>query len=203
MIKGNFEVKLKLNRQDVEDFCRKYQYSMHMIFDATYEYASARCCIINGFFTGFILACQSIEKILKSIYYIETEKKAGNLHDLYRLKEKLKKHRDYELEKYDSLFKELYKHYQSRYYDNPNGIKNKMISQEKLDEIDELWLSLVEILPMPVEVKYRSLPYVLLCEPKHEACRKWIMTYNNFLKNRIENIEKCYKEVLDHLYPSN
>jgi len=194
---------LKLNRQDVAKYCSEHQYSMLMINDATYDYIAARCCIINYLFPGYILACQAIEKMLKGIYYVVTKIKPPNIHNLYDLKEELKNYQDFHLDSYDHLLKELFGHYQSRYFDNPNGVTSKEISQEKVDEIDEIWFHLIEILPFPDEVKYRSGTYSILCGRKSNKSnkdREWIVKYNNLLKKRIEIIEKRHNEVYNHLY---
>lgn len=195
--------RFKLSKKDVRDFCYKKQYATMMFDTASNDYIASRCCILNKLVSaGLILSCQSIEKILKAFIFLETEEKLKEGHDPFELKEKLKEVKDYKLDKFDDLLKRLYGHYQSRYYNNKNHSKIK--SSKEIDEIDELWVYLIEIFPVPDEVKYRLMFFARLFEKR---CRKYLLDYywieknNKALAKKIKEMELKYKAVFQHLYP--
>ena len=195
---------LKLSRKGVSDYCIKNQYATMMFGTASDDYVSARCCILNALFPGFGLACQAIEKILKAFIYLETGEesklKYSDKHKPFELKEELKKVKDHGLDKYDDLLKILHEHYQSRYYENPTS--GRGASSKELVEIDNLWVYLVEILPMPDEVKYRMKFFHDLCDADariywHDY--EWLIQNNKALIPKLANIEKRYEEVKKQL----
>lgn len=199
--------KLKLSNKESLDYCAKNQYASMMFFNATDDYIAARCCILNGLFSGFILACQSIEKILKSLIYLETGKatnlKRQDKHNPFKLKEELQKAKDYKLDKFDALLKRLFDYYQRRYYDNKTSGRGACCGPE-LDEIDKLWIYLVERMPIPDEVKCRSKFFTDLFD---EGLREWQCDYywiirsNKALVRKTEGMKTRYKQVINHLYP--
>ncbi len=65
-IKSFWDMVLTLSRQDVEDFSRENQYAMMMFMDAGFDYNAARCCVLNALHSGFRLASDSVEKLLKA-----------------------------------------------------------------------------------------------------------------------------------------
>ena len=101
------------------------------------------------------------------------------------------------------ILNKLNSHYQSRYYDNPNNNTN-CVPTADLKELDDLWIYLVENIPMPVEVKFRSGTYVYLCQPGiKDLWGYWLLLNNPLLQDRIEVIQKTNNEVLNHLYSNN
>ena len=102
------------------------------------------------------------------------------------------------------MLKTLYDHYQSRYHDNPTS--GRGASSEELVGIDELWLHLVDRLPMPDEVKYRMKFFADLCDENsrmHWRNYYWLTERNQALKPKLPGIEGRYEEVLAHLYPES
>ncbi len=173
-------------------------------FSANQDYVAARFCILNGFFSGFTLASQAIEKLLKAIIYLETSEEMKSSHNLYGLKEKLKKIKDYSLDGFDLTLKKLYDHYLSRYHEDTPSIHadgSSGASSQELDLIDELWFTLVEKFPMPDEVKYLMALFNDLFEPNPYWLNGVWLTKNNssFDKRKSVLLEK-YIEVRKHLY---
>lgn len=197
-----YKLKQPLHREQVREFARKNQYAMLMAHDATQYYIAARCCLLNRLFVGLTLAAEAVERLLKGFIYLETGQKLNvkgkDAHNPFALKEQLKRARDYKLDKYDDLLKRLYSYFQDRYYDNPNRSMKK--STGELIEIDELWSKLIDLLPMPEELKFRSGTYVMLFEDKdHEG--KLLLQNNKFLIQQFPTLEKRYKKVMNILYP--
>jgi len=176
-----------------------------MFMSASDDYIASRCCILNGLFSGFVLACQAIEKILKVFVYLETREKTkltkNDKHNPFKLKEELQKVKKYGLDKFDGLLQKLYDHYQCRYYDNE--VSGQGASSSELDTIDELWVYLVEILPIPDEVKYRLKFFTDLFNEnsKKYGTNYWAEKNNKALAEKIQEMESGYKAVLHHLYP--
>lgn len=158
-----------MKKSEIDNFCRKNQLAMLMLHQADQDYMASRCCILSGLFSGFILACQAIEKTLKAFICLSGGV-SGSSHSPLTLKNTLKGLHDFDLDKHDDLLNRLYAHYQRRYPDNSDG--STSMSTTELVEIDELWIELKEKLPMPPEVKYRTLFYTTLYH-EHRAS-SWI-----------------------------
>jgi hypothetical protein len=196
---------LALTRAEAQEFARKNQYAMTMFMTASSDYFACRCCILNGLSSGFRLASEAVEKLLKASIFLRTgtqsRLKGHDRHNPYRLKEELKSaHVDSTLDGYDPLLKKLHDHYQSRYPDNQTT--GRGASGEELAEIDVLFLYLVETLPMPDEVKYRSAFFAWLCD--EDSRRNWRNYYwavegNQLLQGKMLLIEAKYQQVLKQL----
>ena len=197
------KIKQPLQRKQAREFAHKNQYAMLMVHDATQYYIAARCCLLNHLFVGLTLAAEAIERLLKGFIYLETGHKPGikrkDAHNPFMLKEQLKKVNDCKLDQYDDLLKRLYSYFQDRYYDNPDRSMKK--STGELIEIDELWSMLIDLLPMPDELKFRSGTYVMLFEDKNRG-GKLLLQNNKFLASQLPALEKRYKKVMNTLYPS-
>jgi len=193
-----------MNRNETQRYCAENQYAVMRFFNACNDYVAARCCILNGLFPGFTLASQAIEKMLKACIFLESKKELKRDHNPFRLKEDLKKIKDYELDKYDNLLKKLYDHYLARYYENnvkQDGYGTSGASSEELTKIDELYLELVNKLPIPDEVKYRTKFFTDLFENNpYWNNQYWITVKNQALKKQITTMKKRYREVFRHLY---
>ena len=112
-------------------------------------------------------------------------------------------HNDPQLDKYDSLLQVLFDHYQSRYYDNV--VSGRGGTSEELPQIDDLFIYLVETLPMPDEVKYRTMFFAILCEERirqNWRSYEWATLHNRALQGKLDDINRKYKEVQNHLYPT-
>lgn len=122
------------------------------------DYVASRCLILNVlFFSGFPLFSQSVEKMLKAFIYLETGQpttlKRADRHNPYLLKEELQQRRDYGLTQFDTILKKLYGHFQQRYHDNPD--RSNGMGGNELDGFDGLWMHLFEVVPFPIQIKYR------------------------------------------------
>lgn len=185
----------------VRDWGVKNSYANMQFFSASDDYVSARCCILNGLFSGFSMASQAIEKLLKAIIFLESGEKMKTGHNPFLLKEKLKKIQDYKLDKYDSILKKLNDHYLRRYYDNTPTYNTNGASSDELIEIDELWFDLVEKMKMPDEVKYRMKFFGELLQPNpYFYTEFWLKRNNKKFKKMKKSLTKRYKEVFKHLY---
>ena len=54
-----------MTKEEVFKFFHEKQYAGMTLFVADHDYAAARCNILNGLSSGYVLACQAIEKTLK------------------------------------------------------------------------------------------------------------------------------------------
>ncbi len=193
---------LSLSREEVMNFCRKNQSALLMFGQAGEDYISSRCLLLNNLLTGLTLSSQAIEKILKSFILLEdgvsTKLKGKDLHNPFKLKEELKNKRDYRLDKFDNLLKKLYGHYQSRYFDNKDSSKVK--STDELNDVDELWIYLIKIIPLPEEVKYRTSFFTTLFKDTFNTAY-FIRERNQAISNDLGEMKKKYFQVFNHLYP--
>jgi HEPN domain-containing protein len=199
---------LTMTKPEVNHYARTNQYAMMMLLVAGSDYFASRCCILNMMSSGFRLASEAAEKLLKAYIFLETKEptklKGNDRHDPYSLKEELQsalKARDTELDNFDGLLHKLFGHYQSRYPDNKG---QGPASSEELPQIDELFIYLIEKLPMPDEVKYRSGFFTELCDSNARQFWRnyyWATERNSLLQTKMPMIEQRYKEVFEHLYP--
>ena len=176
-----------------------------MFCGAGNDYAAARCLILNRLIaSGFPLFSQSVEKLLKSIIFLQTGKKPNlkglDRHNPYALKQELQQAADYDLDKYDAVLQTLYGHFQQRYFDNED--QSKHMSTGELDGLDELWMHLFERTPFPVEVKYRLMFPVILFEQNALAVmptyRHWVLSQNKTIASKLLEMEVAYRAVEDH-----
>jgi hypothetical protein len=179
---------------------------MMMFMGAGHDYFSCRCCILNGLSSGFRLASEAVEKLLKAFIFLQTGARpllrGKDRHNPYLLKEELRASRpDPMLDSHDDQFHKLHDHFLSRYYDNPTT--GKGASADELPLIDELFLHLVETLPMPDEVKYRCAFFADLCEENDRQYWRnyhWALERNELLQRKMPSIERTYRQVRTHLY---
>ena len=199
-------MELRLTNEESMNFSREHSEAMLLSMQAIEDYVSARCCIFNNLFTGLTIASQAIEKMLKAIIYMETKQKfkvkGNDRHKPFKLKEELKQAKDYNLDRFDDLLKRLYGYYQARYPDNDD--KNKQLLLSDINEIDELWIYLIEIFPAPDEVKYRNVFFsCLFYNPsKRLGYHKWLKFNNKALQTKLPKMKKRYNQVVRHLYPN-
>jgi hypothetical protein len=198
---------LELSRADVQAYARANQYATMMFFSAGDDYVASRCLILNALGAGFGLFAQSVEKLLKACIFLETGNKTKlkglDKHDPYKLKQELQAKADYSLDKYDNCLKNLFGHFQRRYFDNKD--QSKGASSTELEEFDELWLCLLDKIPIPVEVKYR-LKFLadLFDEVSLEhlpSYRYWATLNNKAIAGKMQQMEETYIAVKKHLYP--
>jgi hypothetical protein len=179
-----------------------------MFMSASDDYCACRCCILNMLSAGFRLASEAIEKMLKAFIYLQTgsptKLKRNDKHTPYLLKQELgETYHDQRLDSFDLLLRRLFDHYQTRYFDNPRS--GEGASSEELPQIDDLFIYLVQNLPMPDEVKYRSKFFADLFDSnarKYWRNHHWLVEQNLALHSKMKTMEDRYQHVLMHLYPS-
>lgn len=169
---------------------------------AVEDYAAARCCILNGRFSGFVLAQQAVEKLLKAYLICSrpgTSRWVGkgpglspkvldevnSGHDLLahaRLVDC-----DYPAmsieHQHGDLLERLSRRFQAKYPDEPRQIGST--SGAELDELDELLVGLFLRLPIHANLRWRmglfsaALPLV---HPNYysdsHGLAQWIATRN-------------------------
>jgi hypothetical protein len=198
-------MRLTLTNREVGEYARSNQYAMMMFASASEDYFASRCCILNMLSSGFRLASEAVEKMLKAFIYLATGQKStlrGNdRHNPYLLKQELTAtHPDKTLDNFDTLLKKLHNHYQRRYFDNPTS--GEGASSEELRQIDELFVYLAETMSMPDEVKYRSRFFADLCDEnarRYWRHHHWATERNQALQGKMPLIESNYRQVLQHL----
>src|ERR1041385_171817 len=200
-------VAFTFTKKDVMEYGSKHGYAQMMFVGAGDDYVAARClCFNNLVWSGFPLFSQSVEKFLKAIIFLETKQrttlKGPDKHNPYALKRELSRSADYDLDKYDAALKQLYGHFQHRYFDNINQ-SNGMNPQE-LEGFDELWMHLFEKISFPIEVKYRLLFLSMLFDEKAlrlmPSYRHWAIYQNKAIARKLNEMEATYKAVKLHLY---
>ncbi len=195
-----------MTKEQVADYAHDNQYAMMMFMGASWDYVAGRCCVLNKLYPGYRLMSEAAEKLLKAFIFLKSGARStlrrNDRHNPYRLKQELRTvHPDPKLDSFDDLLQRLYDHFQSRYYDNPTS--GRGASSNELDQIDDLFIYLVETLPMPDEAKYRSTFFTGLCSPdmrRHWRHYHWTTESNRALQGKMEPIERKYKQVFEHLY---
>lgn len=187
---------LTLNRNGINEFARKNQSAMLLIHQATEDYISARCLLLNGLMPGLTLASQSIEKYLKGFLLLRdnTINPRQFSHNLVDLFDNLKIISNFNWDTYDNLISRLRGHYQARYPDNHD--RSMSMSTVELIEIDQLAINLVEQMPMPDEVKYRSGLYVEVTDSNFTPIN-WAIKQNQAIN--LSKIVQRSNEVKKHL----
>lgn len=201
------ESTLRLNQKEVAEYGAKNAYAQMMFVSSAEDYISSRCLIFNTLTTGFSLYAQASEKFLKALIFLETGKKPRlgrfNRHNPYKLKLQLQEYQDYDLDRFDGPLQRLHGHFQTRYYDNAD--QSERMSSEEFDEFDELWMHLFDLVPFPIEVKYRlKFPVEILDKRTVKfwpSFRYWATVNNKFLApEKINRMKEIYLAVNQHLY---
>ena len=93
MIQGVTKMTLTLTREEANKFSSDNHDAMLLIHQATDEYISARCLLLNGLFPGLILAAQSVEKYIKGFILLvdRTKNLRSFSHNFNKLFDELKK----------------------------------------------------------------------------------------------------------------
>jgi len=189
-----------MTRCEHKKYCHENQDALMFLYNADTDYEAARCCILNGLFSGFMLASQAVEKFLKALIVFKC-KKVKNIHDPFKLKECLKKVENYDIDRYDDLLKKLSDHYKARYYNNKADYQTNGACSGELVDLDNLWISLKEKMPFPNEVKFRTKFFSdLFDESPYWKNKFWIREKNSSLSDKILLWEKIYKEIQDKPY---
>ncbi len=187
--------KLRLSKEEMIDFTKKNKLARMMFSQAGEDYIAARCLMLEGLFAGLVFGCQAIEKILKSILFIESDIKKCGLHNPFELKEKIKEYSDYNLDKFDNFLKKLNIYYEDRYPDNDNPSLIKC--SWELDQLDNLWFELINKLPIPDELKYRN-PFFQHIFREDLGQSHLILMHNNALSRELASMKERYLEVEEY-----
>ncbi|WP_310359756.1 HEPN domain-containing protein [Neobacillus drentensis] len=171
----------KLSIFQVQEFERENKSIIFLLDQASEEYISARCLLINGFFPGLVLAAQSVEKFLKSLILINDNNAdlRGYSHHIDRILDKVIRLYNFDLHRFRRDIKNLKKHYQNRYPDNVKG--TYVMSTTEIKYIDDLVITLNRYLPFPEEIKYRNGLYNMICKESTRDFQKWATMHNDAL----------------------
>ena len=80
------------------------------------------------------------------------------------------------------------------------------MSSEIITEVDEMFFFLLDLSPMPQEMKFRSGIYILLLDTSTNPLfneHYWARHGNLAFESRRENLSKIFQEVMEHLYPGS
>lgn len=187
---------LRLSKEELVEFTRKNKLARMLFTQAGDDYIAARCLMLEGLFAGLVFGCQAIEKILKSILYIESGIKKCSLHNPFEIKEKIKKYKDYDLDRFDDFLNRLHIYYEDRYPDNENP--SLMKCSWDLDKLDILWFELIKKLPIPDELKYSNPFFQYLFKEELEQSHL-ILRQNNALSKEISSMKERYLEVESYI----
>lgn len=187
-----------MKEEEVMDYFRDNKEGVVLFYDSIDDYIVSRFLINRGFLREWLIfGSQAIEKMLKSFIFItkgKIPKKNVDKHNPFYLKEVLRKSSKFNLDKYDDLLKRLFGHYQSRYMDNKNQTTFK--SSGELKEIDELYIFLLEKLPITEEIKYKSRFFqYLFSEWAQDNYSQSLKEHNDSLKNRLSEFKIKWKEL--------
>jgi HEPN domain-containing protein len=181
---------------------------------ATDDYIASRCCLLNGLLSqGYILAEQAVEKELKSILLLLLPKE--NLRDRKKFRQHVINDLINRIHEISSLNLSSFKYlgevlsdiYElTRYPDNRLRASKSSWSMTSavVDDLDEMFFSLVEESPMPKEVKFRSGIYVLAFDNQdpNSSTQYWALLDNKAFASRLFELEGTFKNVMNHLYPA-
>lgn len=173
---------------------------MVLYSDATLDYIAGRCCMVNGiYYRGHSLICESIEKAMKSIYFVENESAHKAKHNLGSIKKDIKNNKF--LNKYDKLLSFLTDAHKTRYAESvanfPQPHSSVYTSKDYLEEIDFLWLDIFDNLPMPDDIKFRIAWFIPSLITKNQSFYVWITVGNKAISPRLENLIKRGLEILN------
>jgi HEPN domain-containing protein len=178
-----------------------------LLLTAAYDFASARCLLLNGLVSGGLaMGAQAIEKFLKAYILLknptkDVRKLLHSLTGLLSAADQLSPALG--LLKYSALTDRFGRHYLSRYPDNANA-STSMTSVE-IFELDEFIMFINDNMPCPFEAKYRTGLYALITFSLNGGTvtpwERWIKERNRALAPRWSQIERDFRAVLKNLYP--
>lgn len=167
-------------------------------FIAAEDYVGARCLILNALASGFPLAAQAIEKLLKAALCMDGIKPSRSHSTAHLLAELAKSSARYRLDEYRDLCGRLDEYYRRRYHDNSR--ENYGATSEDLAHIDRIWFHIVTELPLPDEFKYRTKFFVDLCEGNpYWRADVWLLKDNAVLAPQFLAIKSRYDEVRQYV----
>jgi HEPN domain-containing protein len=186
---------------------REHVRATMLLNQASQNYASARCLLLNGLLGGLVFGAQAIEKFLKAyILFNDPNRDVKKfLHSLVKLAQEVASlYPQIDFSKYAPLAQKFASHYATRYPGDPAA--STSMTTADLSELDECVIFLNENLPCPRNVKYRTGLYVLvtfsLSPPRTVTpWERWIKANNQSLAPLIPRINADHFIVLTDLYP--
>jgi len=192
---------------ELNEFARRHHRATLFLRAATFDYADARCLILNGLLGGLASGAQAMEKLLKAYLLFQDPSKNVKriLHKLPDLLAEVARiYPNLDFSPFRETASKFEKHYASRYPDSPNA-STSMTGQD-IHELDEFVIFLNENLPCPRAVRYRAGMYALITISLEFAgtvtpWEFWIKSENRSLTLLIAKINAEAKEVVQELYP--
>lgn len=157
----------EMTPEQVREYTRGKVLALQFQQVATDDYSGARCCLLNGPLVGLILAAQAVEKYLKAIILLRNPSynlKRLNHILLDAVSEATRLETSLNLSRHSKTISSLEQHYNSRYPDNLN--QSSIKGTNELVKIDELIIDIVEHIPLPIDIKYRTGLYACVCSSR-------------------------------------
>ena len=201
----------------VQNWSRQNRKAMQLYQQAFNEYAAFRCSFLNRLLIGgATLALQVIEKVLKCGILLKNPE-----FNIKKINHSLKKNTE-EFDKYyssDSDIKSRFQitidkisgFYQSRYPDNPDTAK--IYQSSDIDEIDEMYFDIIDILSkeIPDEVHFRNYVFTRIFDIFQDGSNlqvvrnktpesDFICTKNKAFGYREKDYANKFLNVFIHLY---
>jgi HEPN domain-containing protein len=151
---------------------------------ATHDYVAARCCLLNGLLSGFVLAHEAIEKLLKACIYLADPNfrpGASEEHRLEVLADHVHRlHPAVEFSEDELLYlKKLTTYFETKYPD-AKVPRPSSVSTAELVQIDQLFVRLSFEIPLVPELKWRIGIFNLVGadQAQERTLTRWLRTDN-------------------------
>jgi hypothetical protein len=188
--------------QGVQDFSRHYQRATGLLLSMAFDYAAARCLLMNGhIFGGLELGARAIEKTLKAFLLFDNPcRDVKRLsHALPRLLDEVAAlHPSLDLQRFGPQVCRFERHFQARYPDNPN--RSKSLSTAELAQLDEIVIFLNENLPIPHNVRSTSGLYGIVRASqlfRQNGPQAWLTPQNQPLTPLLQRIAADYDAAMN------
>ncbi len=150
-----------MNATELIEFSRANSEAAEFVRYATDDYIACRSSLLNGFFPGFRLGAEAVEKYLKGLLLYATpshKKKYGHhIRDAAAAASKVTP--CFNATQFNDVLKRLEWHYLNRYPNNSAYGAPGGSSTAELVGIDELVLHIYNSLPIPEVAKFRNMGY--------------------------------------------
>lgn len=189
-----------LTREEMTEFTSSNREAMLYMTAGAQDYAAARCCLINGLFTGLILGAQALEKHMKAMLMFRNPSipPKSFSHSLSKLADKVTSDGIADLKPYVEVIAKFNAHYQSRYPDNPG--RSTSASTAELKQLDEVMDILVAAMPIPRDIALRSGVYTRAIQSTETGMRWpegiWLTQNHPFLLERLPALVRDSKTVI-------
>ena len=196
-----------MTREQFAEYARDNQYATMMLMGASLDYVACRCCSLNKLHSGFRLASEAVVETPEGVHLCGNSGPSPRCrgdarHNPYLLKQELiGVHPDHKLDSFDDLLRSCTTISRADITTIQRPAKEPL--SDELDQIDDLFVYLMEALPMPDEVKYRCRFFDDLCDVELRGYWRnyhWATESNRALQGKMESIEHKYKQVFEHLY---